>query len=454
MSVSPKRAAIRVITRVPVYRAMPKGALRTYAALRYHGEHSNQERTAEFVHSLGGIPTRHLSAGMVAARAVFRVGEDDLLTDALDTLEGRFPEAHDVHLLRSDLHTFHGRYDDALRCAERARLLSPSSGAAVSRVIQLTYRVHDHATADEVAVAAVRRFPRTATVLWAAAKTCRSPEQFSRLQEAWRSSISEPADLLKGVRQLATAAARAGMPEVAADLYRQAIRLIIEIRPGRREVAVTRLEGRGAWSAIEDLTRVLDGAGVPFFFAAGTALGLVREGRPLSADGDIDVGVFDKDFDYDALVALFERHPRFRLDEVHPHTKKIGLQHRGGSPVDIFRFYEEDGKVWHDAIFVRWHNAPFPVERRELRGVRVPVPGEADRYLTENYGDWRTPNPAFDAFTDDAPNVEITWPEYHSMHLVRRAYRFAAEDELERARAELLRAGEEELANMIGGGRG
>ena len=38
------------------------------------------------------------------------------------------------------------------------------------------------------------------------------------------------------------------------------------------------------------------------------------------------------------------------------------------------------------------------------------------------------------------------------MHLMRRAYRFAVEEELDRAQAELRRAGEEELADMIGGG--
>ena len=242
MSVSPKHTAIRVMTRVPVYRALPKGALRTYAALRYHGEHSTKEQTAALVRSLGGIPTRHLSAALVAARAVFRVGEDDLLTDALDALEQRFPEAPGVHLLRSDLHTFYGRYEDALRSAERARLLHPATTSAVSRVIQLTYRVRDQAEADEVAVAAVRRFPRTAAVLWAAAKACHSPEQYSRLEEAWRASVSEPADLLKaGAPARPGGRPGAGLPETGIDLYRQAIRLIIETRPGRREVAVTRL---------------------------------------------------------------------------------------------------------------------------------------------------------------------------------------------------------------------
>ena len=73
------------------------------------------------------------------------------------------------------------------------------------------------------------------------------------------------------------------------------------------------------------------------------------------------------------FVDLFSRHPRFDLDP-NPQTQKVALRHRGGSPIDIFRFYEEGGKVWHDGVFVRWRNTPFAVERRELRGLRVPVP--------------------------------------------------------------------------------
>ena len=99
----------------------------------------------------------------------------------------------------------------------------------------------------------------------------------------------------------------------------------------------------GAWGAIADLREVFDGAGLPFFFAAGTALGLVREGRPLSADADIDVGVNEADWDRDALIEIFTRHPRFELD-LHPLTSRVSLRHRGGSPIDVFRRESEAGR--------------------------------------------------------------------------------------------------------------
>src|SRR5690606_36195713 len=94
-------------------------------------------------------------------------------------------------------------------------------------------------------------------------------------------------------------------------------------------------------------------------------------------------------------------------------------------------------------------NSPFTVVTRDLNGVKVPLPEDADRYLTENYGDWRTPNPGFDAFTDDAPNVEITWPEYLRVHLVRRAYQKLVGGDRAGAAEDLRRAEEDDRARLV-----
>jgi tetratricopeptide (TPR) repeat protein len=449
MKIPAKHAILRLVETRPVYRAMPRSGLRTYAALKYHGQHPPADPSA-FVRSLGALPTRWLPTAVLAARAAFRTGQDDLLEDALAKLERRHADAPEVHLLRADLLTFHGRYAEALACAELAQRLRPSSVAAMARIVQLGYRVHDLERADQGAVTAVREFPLAPSVLWPVATACTSAEQYRRIQAAWDAAIADPAGLFRVVRQLAVAASRGGLTDAAADLYLRAIRLL----PGSGRTAATtvttRLDGLGSSGAIDDLCRALDDAGIPFFFAAGTALGLVREGRPVGADRDIDLGIFEEHWDRDALIALFTRDPRFDLD-LHPQSTKVGLRHRGGSPIDIFKFYEDDGKVWHDGLFVRWHNSAFTVVRRDIGGRGVPVPEDADTYLTENYGDWRTPNAAFDAFTGDAPNLEVTWPEYQRVHYLRRAYDHMVKGEVDRARHDLELAGEGEVAAAVAG---
>jgi tetratricopeptide (TPR) repeat protein len=447
-----KRAAVRVVARRPVYRLLPPGGLRTYAALKYLDEQRGQDAVVRYLQSAGAVPSRPRATALVAAKALFRAGQDELLSSTLDALARRHPDTAAVHLLHADLHAFHGRYEQALAAAQKADECQPSA-ATVARVVKYGYRVLSGEQADLAAVAAVRRYPRSTEALWPVAVACASPVQYQRVATAWRERRpAEPADLLAVVRQLATAASRAGLPELSAEWYRQGITLLAGSGRTVAGPQVTTLAGLGGRRAVEDLCRVLDGAGVPFFFAAGTALGLVRERRLLGADNDIDIGIFDRDWQREKLIELFRYDPAFDLD-LHPQTQKVGLRHRGGSPVDVFRFYRQGDRVWHDGVFVRWWNTPFKVERREIdgwAGRRLPLPADPERYLTENYGEgWRTPWPGFDAFTEDAPNLAVTRPEYQRAHRLRRAYQALAAGDRPAAARELRRAGDDQLAATL-----
>lgn len=384
----------------------------------------------------------------LVARAAFRTGRDHILRQALHRLERHRPGAVSPLLLRADLLTFEGRYEEAWALAERAAKLDPASPAAAARVVKLCDRTRDEESATRAVVSAVTSFPRSVEVMWQAAMTCRNAERYDRIAHHWQEAADVRTDLPRVVRQLTSAAARAERLDAAVEWYRRATEVLLDYAGPAPRPVVTRLAGLGARSALRDLCHALEDGGIQYFFVAGTALGLVREGGPLGADQDLDVGVFDADWDRDRLIALFTDHPRFELD-LHPQTTRVSLRHRGGSPVDIFRFYEEGGRVWHDGVFVRWHNSPFEVTRRRIGGLDLPLPADTERYLTECYGDWRTPYPGFDAFTDDAPNMEITWPEYHRLHLVRRGYERLATGDHAGAAAELRRADESRLAESI-----
>jgi hypothetical protein len=398
-----------------------------------------------------GTPPPSCADAVAAARTAFLAGHDDELRDTLAGLEGRYPESPDVVKLRAEWHAFQDDYPAALACARLARLLDPPASRAAAMTVRYSYHALDQAAADAHAVATVRRFPWSSRVLWAAARGSVSAPQYRRLENAWREAAAErddPVDLLRAVRQLATAAARSDLVEHGIELFVEAIELLDQ-GVAAPPLEPTRLAGRGAWNAIRDICALLDGARIPFFFAAGTALGFERAGGPLADDGDIDVGILDEHYDPRQLSALIAAHPRF-VSQAHPLSDKVHIKHRGGSPVDIFRYYRAEGRLWHDGVFVKWWNTPFEVERRRFDDLDVPLPTHPDRYLSENYADWRTPNPRFDSFSDEAPNCTVHWPAYQRMHFMRRAYQAMSNGDRAATAVELRRAGQPELAERIG----
>jgi hypothetical protein len=437
--VSLRSAAGRVVRTTPLYLAVPPGRLRRTGAVLYHEERSPAEVCRYLEHrDLAG--TGSYLGDLIAARAAFRAGHDPLAHRLLGGLLERHPDHADPHVLRSELASYEGDAGAAVAHAVTARLLAPSLPAAAASEVRARYRAGDP-SADEVAVDAVARFPRSTTVLWAAARGASTAAQYERVRDRWRAAADRPDRVLLGVRPIGHAAARAGDLDGACGLYAEGLALLHGGVATTSPVEPTELRGSGAADVVRELAGLLDRAGVPFFLAAGTALGYVREGGPLGHDADIDVGVPADGWDRAALVALFDADPRFRPDPVHPTSDKIALKHRGGAPVDVFRFYPEADRVFHDGTFVRWWNTPFAVHRVPARaGGTVPVPTPADRYLTESYGDWRVPDPAFDAFVD-GPNVEVTWPAYRDLYLFRRAYARTSTGDHAAARRDLAQLG-------------
>jgi hypothetical protein len=426
-----------VVRTTPLYLALPPGPLRRTGAVLYHEERSSAA-VCRYLEGRDHGGTGSYLGDLVAARAAFRAGQDDLARRLLEGLLDRFPDRADPQLLRSELATYEGDADGAVDHAATARLLAPPAPAAAGSEFRARYRTGD-ASADEVALAAVSRFPTTATVLWSAARGCSSTAQYEGIRDRWRVAADRPDRVLLGVRPIGHAAARAGDLDGATAVYAEGLSLLHTGAASTTPVEPTQLRGSGAAEVVRDLVELLDDAGVPFFLAAGTALGYVREGGPLGHDADIDVGVFAADWDRDALFDLFDTHPGFRPDPVHPTSQKLALQHRGGAPIDVFRFYHDGGRVHHDGTFVRWWNTPFGVHRIPARaGGAVPVPTPADRYLTESYGAWRVPDPGFDAFLD-GPNVEVTWPAYRDLYLLRRAYARMSTGDAEASRRDLTR---------------
>lgn len=177
-----------------------------------------------------------------------------------------------------------------------------------------------------------------------------------------------------------------------------------------------------AQQALKDMAATLSIKQWPWYVVSGTFLGLHREGGFLAHDYDIDLGINAEQIDYDELVATLNASSVlvvkkidhyidvYRDENSQRRIRKvpsiIKLIHENGMQIDLFIHYTENGRCWHGSSIHRWENTPFELVERELEGVTVYAPANADTYLTENYGDWRTPITEFDC-TTGTPNLVV-----------------------------------------------
>lgn len=182
----------------------------------------------------------------------------------------------------------------------------------------------------------------------------------------------------------------------------------------------------GAKQALADLLDLFPLDQMPWFLVSGTFLGLVRENGFLAHDYDIDVGIFEDQIDIaatcDAILASdqfvlkkydYHQSSLFTIDTVAtnpdvPYILKI--IHTSGIHIDLFIHYRDTrttpATYWHGSSLHRWENSAFDVVPYTFYDHKVLGPADADAYLTENYGDWRTPVTEFNC-TTDTPNLAL-----------------------------------------------
>ena len=178
-----------------------------------------------------------------------------------------------------------------------------------------------------------------------------------------------------------------------------------------------------ASQALEDFAYALPLDEWPWYVISGTFLGLHREDGFLTHDYDIDVGINAEDISISKLVNHFEIQSNFTIKKIDEHIEiiksangqlnintiptLIKLIHKNGLNLDVFIHYTKNNKTWHGSIIHRWENTPFKLIRRNLAGIEVNAPENADLYLTENYGNWSTPVKNFDC-TTGTPNLAVS----------------------------------------------
>jgi hypothetical protein len=164
--------------------------------------------------------------------------------------------------------------------------------------------------------------------------------------------------------------------------------------------------------ALRAVVRCLSVRGIGGFLTGGTLLGAMRHGDFLDFDRDLDFGILGSVTPTD-LRNAFAGDPDFKLrrgSEDDPLV--ISYSWRDKVWIDLFRFFSRGHTVWCGMYvgrhLMKWVHSPFDLADLLWHGITVKIPKETDRFLTELYGDWRTPNPHFGLFA--APNIEGGFP--------------------------------------------
>ena len=84
----------------------------------------------------------------------------------------------------------------------------------------------------------------------------------------------------------------------------------------------------------------------------------------------------------------------------------LKLKHNSGVSVDVFFHWIDNGKLLHGSSYLYWSNTPFEFMHLPFYGSEYRVPEDSDTYLSENYGDWKTPVSNFNILYD-TPNVML-----------------------------------------------
>lgn len=172
--------------------------------------------------------------------------------------------------------------------------------------------------------------------------------------------------------------------------------------------------------ALEDLSNVFNALNIKFFLVSGTFLGCIREKNFISNDYDIDVGIWNEDFT-DKLRIKLERYGTFYIHD--PKWKGgIKLKHINGILIDIFIHYKDGYKHYHLGSAVRWYNSTFDLIKYKFLGKEYFGFKEYDRYLSENYGNWRIPKKNFDNILD-TPNAVVFNEQEYKLHLYRLSFK-------------------------------
>jgi phosphorylcholine metabolism protein LicD len=131
-----------------------------------------------------------------------------------------------------------------------------------------------------------------------------------------------------------------------------------------------------------------------FFLTMGSCLGIVREGRLLPWDDDIDCALLEKDFSTEKFTKLSERliNSGFEVSITQGQWVKLNARKYGEKLCLIVLYFDRDSNKFIRPSFQFPANFFQQFETINAYGLELRVPNPSTEYLEFIYGsDWRTP---------------------------------------------------------------
>lgn len=170
-----------------------------------------------------------------------------------------------------------------------------------------------------------------------------------------------------------------------------------------------------ASQALVDLQAALSSVGKRAFLVSGTLLGYAREGQILAHDKDIDVGIVGWEDQFEVANALLQS-GHFGIDSRRLRGQKtyhIPVMHQATRvSIDIFIYHPEDG-MWVTGVesyfgyLQKFAFTPFEIKPVEFLGIEFYVPGDVEKKLAENFGDWRVSDPEYISHLQSPSTVDV-----------------------------------------------
>lgn len=169
-----------------------------------------------------------------------------------------------------------------------------------------------------------------------------------------------------------------------------------------------------AGESLKTINRILRERGLQPFLMSGVLLGYQREGQLLAHDKDIDIGLIGWQQQYEVVQAL--------LDAGHYH---IAWRYVRGEQTYLFDAHDLINDITIDFFFFHPHTdhflhgidykygftqnlrfSPFGLKEVDFLGEKFFIPDNAEQNLSENYGDWLTPQSSYVVTVESPALVE------------------------------------------------